>query len=251
MDVDAKPDIIEYYKRHFYTTAATNDELKDKAYRLRYEAYKSCYGIDQNNHLEKDEFDSFSKHCLLFHKSSNQLVGCVRLISYDEIVWTGLPIEAYCNDVIQAVCDQFGSLDHSSLGELSRFSISPEFKRRKKIVTDDMFFNNRRYDDQGFLLTCLIIASINLIMEFRIEKALALMEERLAIVLKRTGVVLEKVGGEVNLYGKRTPYIIDPKKSYLSFKPEHKVLFNVIKEQYKQSLNNSSEKAAGLGTRRL
>lgn len=241
MDVDAKSDIVEYYKQYFYTTAATSDELKNNAYKLRYEAYKSYYGIDQLSNIKRDEFDIISKHCLLFHKSTNQLIGCIRLIPYNERIGTGLPIEVYCNKVIQTTCDQFQTLDKNSLGELSRFSISPDFKRRKKKSDIEKKNFERRYNDQGFLLTCLILASINLILEHRCEKALALMEDRLAIVLKRSGVVLDKMGNSIDLHGKRTPYLIDPKASYLSFKPENKALFNAIKSEYKKSLNIHNE----------
>lgn len=241
MDVNVKSDIVDRYHQYFYTTAAINAELLDQAYRLRYEAYNNRYGIEQVHYLEKDDYDRNSKHCLLFHKASNQLIGCARLIFYDETEEMGLPIETYCNGVIRTASDRLRLTDYRLLGELSRFAISPDFWRRKKTVNNTFAYADRRAEDQMFLLTCLILASITLLVEHRIEKALALMEGRLATVLRRTGIAFEKVGDEINLYGKRAPYIMDPKASYLGLKSEHKALYNAINAQYKESLSNAMQ----------
>lgn len=231
MDAEVKQGIVDYYKQYFYTTSANTDELKDQAYRLRNKTYNSYYGIE----LEKDEFDDYSRHCLLFHKESKLLIGCSRLIPYLEYSEINLPIQLYCEDAIKIACDSANVLNPKFLGELSRFTLSPDFRRRN-LNQKNSEGVERRQVNQHFLLTCLTLASINLLFEHKIELALALMEDRLAVVLKKTGVSLEKIGEPINLYGKRTPFIINPDASYLNFSPEHQALFKIIQEEYNKSL---------------
>ncbi len=243
MDAEVKFDVVNCYKQYFYTKAANTDELKEEAYRLRYKVYLeelSYYGLNTIDHQEKDEFDKFSLHSLLFHKESNQLIGCTRLVPFINDGVNHLPFEKYCKNSIELQEALIARSGSNKVGELSRLIIAPEFRCRqpewdsnKKIFVQRTI--ERRRVDRNFLPVCITIASINLLLHENINYAFALMEPRLVLLLKRFGLVMEEIGSAVNVYGERLPYLIDAKASFENFVPNYKVLFSIISEEYKQT----------------
>lgn len=241
MDSGVKSEIIDYYRKYFYTKAANTDELKEEAYKLRYKVYYEELDhtdLRTTKHQEIDAFDDYAVHSLLFYKPTNQLIACTRLVPFIKNAEINLPIESYCRTVVKSLCHSIPTITPDKLGEMSRFLIAPEFRcgynsdllrvESKKKVGGGIV-------NQSFLLMCMVLASGNLLREHNLHRAIAIMEPRLAEKLKRLSMSIEPIGESVYLHGVRKPYLLNPELSYKKLKPEYKKLFEIIKKEYKQS----------------
>ncbi|MBE8232099.1 MAG: PEP-CTERM/exosortase system-associated acyltransferase [Endozoicomonadaceae bacterium] len=232
--------LIAHYKQYFRTVKANNPTLKDEAYRLRYEVYKNkgIISAEKNNSkdMEYDQFDDSALHSLLLHKKSKRAIGYIRLIPYikEESVVKQLPIENYCENI------NGEQLHHAKTGEISRMLIHPSFRRRSSDHTNQVITiepqntENRRFAI-NYLPMCITLAGLNLMVLANLEYAVALMERSLAIKLRRQGVSLKKVGEPINLFGLRSPYVIDTEKTCSGIKSKQPVvyeLFNIISDEF-------------------
>ncbi|MGR9073319.1 MAG: PEP-CTERM/exosortase system-associated acyltransferase [Gammaproteobacteria bacterium] len=232
-------ELIEHYRKYFYTVKANTPELKRQAYHLRHEVYFSEYGYISEGCTEKeiemDEFDNFSEHSLLFHRKTNKAIGYIRLIPYGDTHILELPIEHYCHDTLYTEIFSSQDFKKSSTGEISRMSIHPTFRRRTsdhnfQISENNTNFGNRRFPI-NYLPMCLTLAGLNLMFASHLDFSVALMERRLAVLLKKFGVQLNQIGHPIELYGQRAPFKILTKETYNHLKPEFQTLFHVIERE--------------------
>ena len=123
--------LFDIYNFYFEVVSADTPELLEQAHRLRYQVY--CVenefedAAENADGLETDEFDQRSKHSLLIHRASGTVAGTVRLILPDSVSGIALPAV----EVSDALRDRArSSLPPAGTAEISRFSISKEFRRR-------------------------------------------------------------------------------------------------------------------------
>src|ERR1700730_1398397 len=122
--------LLDQFDRHFHTLTAQTFEQIQIAEKIRYQVYcvenrheKANNGLGR----ESDEFDSHAAQSLLFCRATNVAVGTVRLIlPVPEEIDQSLPLMRLLNYSSQK---EFSRLPLLSMGEISRFSISQQFRR--------------------------------------------------------------------------------------------------------------------------
>lgn len=199
---------------YFEVISADTPELLRKAYELRYQVYCLERGFEDGTEhpdgLEIDEFDSHARHSLLVHRPTGQAIGAVRLV---------LPVPgAHHNSFpIQNLTDHAlvrcpSAFPVASMAEISRFSISKEFRRRR---TDTLYGEGnapRAGEDEpgdrrsGALVRLgLMLAICRMSAELGVTDWCAVMEPALLRILAMTGVHFEMIGPPVEYHGLRQP----------------------------------------------
>lgn len=202
--------LLELYKRYFVAVAADTPALVRHAQEIRYQVY--CVEnpfenpAEHPNGLESDTFDSHAVHGLLVHRPSGQAMGTVRLV-------LPLPDAPHESFAIQRLTDPVALekgeyFPTSTTGEVSRFSISKEFRRR---VGDTLYgeaagptsSNDRR---RGPLMCLGLIQSlVRMSVLHGITHWCAVMEPKLLRMLANMSIHFEPIGDPVEYHGRRQP----------------------------------------------
>ncbi|MFA5080990.1 MAG: PEP-CTERM/exosortase system-associated acyltransferase [Hydrogenophilaceae bacterium] len=222
-------DLISALDRYFELVHATDDTLRMEAYRLRYQVYvletgferpDNCrIGIDQDGtpfSWEEDEFDWRSDHYLLRHRATGQYAATARLIlPHPDDGSEPFPIEAHC-ELEQPVMDK---AIRPRLGEISRFAVSKDFKKRRGEVgtlagvAEDVerYFEEDERRVLPHLSLGLFAAVMRMVHAHDISHSYAVMEPALKRLLGRFGVVFDQIGPETEYHGLRVPCLITAK----------------------------------------
>src|SRR4051812_43131135 len=121
--------LLHRFNAHFYTATANTPAQILEAQRVRYQVYCVENPLEQPNpeEIETDRFDSHSVHSLLVCRAATKPLGTARLI-------LPLPGETEHSFPMQGVLGapaarDFRKLPLHSAAEVSRFSISRQFRR--------------------------------------------------------------------------------------------------------------------------
>jgi len=230
------------FERYFSVVPANTGNLLEKVYQLRHQVYCDELGYEKQHasQLELDEYDKRSIHCLLFHKSSQTYVGCVRLILADsQNPDVPFPFELACGESLQWDFDSSAGTSRRKYGEISRLVITANFRRRRGVASvpdggsenfDASTEDERRLFPTVALGLYVAIAVIGL--NQGLDGVFAMMEPRLARQLRRFGILFQQVGAEVDHRGIRAPFFISRDKIFNNLKPEYRVLLNNIQNQF-------------------
>ncbi len=222
-DQPAKPqELVQSFQDYFVVRFAHTPALKKWAYQVRYRVYCDEFRYEAiekyPDGLEKDEYDDFSLHCLVWHKKTQQAAGCVRLVP----AWNGdspviLPFEKHCPESIDSQCLQSINPDRQKVCEISRLAVDRLFRRRSgEELTrfgDISAFDFSEKEQRTFSLIAVsaFLAATALIELSGRTEVFAMMEPFLPRMLKRSGLIFQKAGFDVNYRGIRAPYFIrDP-----------------------------------------
>ena len=185
-------DEIALAKSKFEIVPADTSALRQEAYRLRYQVYcveneflNGIYG------LEMDEYDAHSRHMLLCHRRSGEIVGSVRLV---------LPNRARR----EASFPMLRFLDPSILkglpvmrcGEGSRFAIS---QHRLKTIGSTLHV----------LRLWLIQGVVRMSVEAGHSHILAILDPRLLRLFRMNAINFLELGPRVDYHGMRQPAFIE------------------------------------------
>ncbi|MCZ6666917.1 MAG: PEP-CTERM/exosortase system-associated acyltransferase [Gammaproteobacteria bacterium] len=205
---------VAEYRRSFSIVPATTEALREQVFRLRYQVY--CVEnqwedpAQHSDEIEIDVYDAHSVQSLLIHRASGTAIGAVRLIlPLDEMPEKSFPIQGVCR------APQLGNstwFPLSSGGEVSRFCISKEFRKRR----EDMFHradqdrsstgNERRVIPH--LTLALIEALVLMSIENRVSHWFAMIEPSLMRLLARLGIHFDPIGQMIDYHGLRQPCCI-------------------------------------------
>ena len=213
------PNNIDSFNKYFEMVPALSDELRNEVYKLRYQVYCTETQFLNSEHypdgLEIDDFDQQSVHYLIRHRKSGDYAATTRLILPDTDHLEKLfPVEIHCKiddtTTMQAI-------DRRKLGEISRFCVSKEFKKRKNEVhtlagingnwQPDIFTLDERRSFPHIaiaLIACFIKASY----ENDIHYLFACMEPSFFRFVSPLGINLNKIGPLVDYHGERWPTAI-------------------------------------------
>ena len=216
-------DLIAAFNQYFELLRADTDALRRQVYMLRYQIYvletgfereEDCICVDDPDNgrvcWEEDGFDVRSDHFLIRHRRTNLNAATVRLILPDtQDVLAPYPIEQHCR-LDSPVTDP---ATRFRLGEISRFAVSKEFKRRLgeggKLAgvseNVDMYFGNDERRVLPHISLGLFAAVMNMAYAHGITHCYAVMEPALLRLLGRFGVIFNRVGPEVDYHGLRVP----------------------------------------------
>ena len=210
--------ITDVFNEYFEMVPAISDELKNAAYKLRYQVYCIENNFESSgqfpDQMEFDDYDQHSVHYLIRHRKSGDYAATVRLILPDANNPEKLfPLEIHCGVDNFAVMQP---INRKHLGEISRLCVSEAFKKRKNEAHTLAAIGP---DQQGYftpderrtflhislaLMACIIKASH----ENDIHYTYAAMEPSFVRFLSALGINAIKVGPLADYHGNRWPTLI-------------------------------------------
>jgi len=232
--------LADLFQTHFEVVPADEDHMLEKVYRLRHQVYCEELGFEphQVSHMEQDEADKNSIHCLLLHKSTQTYVGCVRLILSDQRAPDEVfPFEKTCGKSMRWVFDKSAGTGRKRYGEISRLAITSNFRRpRHEVLTANGSIEKLDMtDDEARKLFPSIALGLYLAitamgLKQGLDGVFAMMEPRLARQLHSFGIHFQQVGDAVEHRGVRAPYYISRHSLLENLKLECKQLLHRIQD---------------------
>ena len=199
----ADDSLLRRFNAHFYTETAYTPAQIREAQRVRYQVYCIENPLEQPNPdgIESDSFDAHSVHSLLVYRAAAKALGTVRLI---------LPISGEAEhsfpmqDVLGAsAARDFRKLPLHSSAEVSRFSISRQFRRTAESCQDA---EAEFISVSGPLMRLGLIQSlVRMSLEYGITHWCAMMEPTLLRMLAAMAIRFRAVGPLVEFHGLRQP----------------------------------------------
>lgn len=217
-------ELIAAFHEYFEIIPADTLELKNEAFRLRYQVY--CQEIQLPdfepwkfpNGLEKDEYDDSrrSVHYLMYHRRTKKIAGTVRLVLADpNDPKQPFPIELYAGRHFRRNLIDPAKLPRQHTAEISRLILAKDFRSRRgehctSFGTDNNIArsgsrNERRHFPHPVL--GLFVAIIRMSKEEKISYWYAGMEPILNRLLQRFKLDLTSIGDDIEYHGVRRPYL--------------------------------------------
>lgn len=234
--------ITESYEKYFYVVRADTEELRQHAYRVRYEVYckEFCYEPAQNypDQMESDEYDEQAWHCVLMHKPSKSAAGCVRLIRPCKDGPTALlPFERCCSQAVDRQVFDLSAMARDSFSEISRLAVLPAFRRRKTDEKRPISFPDRKIleasgrDAFPLISISLSMGMTSMFLSSGLKYAFSMMEPRLTRMLKRYGIIFKQIGDVMDHHGMRGPFVIERSEVLPNLSPDLRSLLDIIHRQ--------------------
>ena len=208
---DPSETLLERFNRYFSAVVADTPDLIHRAQEIRYQVYcvehKFENADEHADGREKDEFDSHSEHGVLIHRPSDHAVGTVRLVlPRHDALDKSFAIQRVVALPSTEMNKYFPLL---STAEVSRFSISKQFRRRKadtpygSEAVPTSVENDRR---SGPLMSLgLIQTLVTMSAQHGITHWCAVMEPKLLRMLATMAIHFDPVGPPVEYHGLRQP----------------------------------------------
>jgi hypothetical protein len=189
-----QPNLSAAYHARFRCLLADTPPLIEQALRLRQEIHCRELGLGPAKAFDRDAQapDPLTRHCLLQHKSSGRFVGsCSLVIPGNHHSNCLLPLERSCHGVLdpQAIAPEL--MVRERVGEISRLALAGDF---------------RGIGGNGRQIPLFVsLASLAMLVHFRLNGAFVLMEHCLTRQLRHHGIRFHAIGAEVDHLGRRTP----------------------------------------------
>ena len=245
MSTDAQlPSIADTFGRYFDVSFCDTEALLHETQRLRYDVYCREFGFERDEDcpggLETDCFDAQAFHCLIRHRASAEIAGCVRLVHLaGGATQTRLPVATYCAAALEGADPHPDTLPADEVCEISRLAVSAGFRRRLSEqetqlgnldATDVDGANGRSFP---LLAVALFMAARFMMLHCGRPHIFTTMEPRLARMLERTGLRFRRLGPVVDYHGRRAAYYLhytpgEHQTSLASIRDDLQDLFRVI-----------------------
>lgn len=232
---------MESFKHYFSVEIADSPEQISLGFRIRYRVYCEEFNFEPSERfpdgLEYDEYDAFSRHCLIRHRATGEIAGYVRLVpALSGRNAMPLPFERYCST----------SLDHERLAqlnvqrndmcEISRLAVDGMFRRR-----DDEFlsrfgeiggsvFSNQERRTFSLIAVALFLSAVVMTENDQRESVFAMMEPFLPRMMNKVGINFQRVGKDMDFHGIRAAYYVDTQSVIASLLPEYNALYQWVKK---------------------
>jgi N-acyl amino acid synthase of PEP-CTERM/exosortase system len=200
------------YDRYFAVVPANTPDLLDAAHALRYQVYCVEHAFEdpsqQIGERERDRYDDGAVHAVLIHKSTEQVVGCVRLILPRAIGGiSSLPLRKLLDEEDRPKLDQ---CDPARTAEISRYAVSKVFRRRQnEEFFPDVHVGDLPVNEVRRLVPHMSLGLIRgvgkLAAEHGITTVCAAMAPALLRLLERFGLTFQTLGPPIDHHGLRQP----------------------------------------------
>lgn len=195
----------EEYLRTFHVRLVENEQERREAHRLRHQVYAVENGFEQPNpeEMERDHYDDRAPHALLYHRSSDEPIGTVRLVLPDRNSITGaLPLHSVC----PARVLREASLPAQRTGEISRLALS-------KIRFQNLLQSNKRgtpaQEDHRRVLSFACLGLLTAVRQMAklhgMTHVTAVMKPALLRRLESLGLSFQRLYEPVEYHGLRVP----------------------------------------------
>ncbi|MEO0410705.1 MAG: PEP-CTERM/exosortase system-associated acyltransferase [Pseudomonadota bacterium] len=211
----------EFYRSLFDVRLARSDEDVHTSQALRYRVYCEETGYlpkdDNPAGLEHDSFDAQSEAVLLIHKATGACVGTVRVIIPDDSAPGRLFPAMDCSEAMLSLVDK--DMPLATTGELSRFTIAPEFRRRAgDTLYQQVYDFGIEAGDMRRIIPYMALGLFAGIMEIvtlhTLSHLCAIIDPALLRMLKRLHLHFPPVGGVVEYHGMRQPVFVSTRALY-------------------------------------
>lgn len=228
--------LVEDFQKYFSLELATTPSQLDAVFRIRYRVYCEEFHYepadDFPNQMESDEFDEFSRHCLVSHKASGMPAGCARLVLAD--AGRLMPMEKFCLSAIDA--DKIRAFDdrRHSVCEFSRLGVDGAFRRRmgerESRFGEISALDCSKREQRTFSLIAVATILSALAMSEIIGRThcFAMMEPFLPRLLRRSGLIVQPAGREIEYHGARSPYYFETSEIVRGMAEELQEFYAVI-----------------------
>lgn len=223
----------QVYSHYFYHKIADTEAERELAYRLRYRVYceETGYLSKEGNPggIERDEHDDHSVQCLLYHRLTNAAVGTMRVVlPRPELAGCGQPARL-CSPALDMLPES--ELPRACTGEISRFCIIPEFRKRR----DDGMYPSL-YDTGGVdprrvvphMTLGLMTALFEVALVHGITHLCAVIDPALLRMLSKLGLRFVSVGDPIEFHGQRQPVYVDGNMLMASQAVTHPEIHDVV-----------------------
>lgn len=197
---------VHVHNRRFAMVSADSPDLRQKAYRLRYQVYCHERGyespLDYPQEMESDSFDLHSVHGLVVDQESGVAAATVRLIlPADNDQEPSFPIQQICRNSLPS------SIPLDRAAEISRFAVSKTMAEvLRSPAGGDVGSSVASANHLKCSLTMLLMRGIVQMSRDRgITHWFAIMEPALLRLLSRFGVSFTPIGPLVDHHGVRQP----------------------------------------------
>lgn len=213
--------LIEQFEHFFEILPADAPDLVVASQRLRYQVFcRETEIFDARSfagEIESDNFDARSAHTVLRHKPTGVITGTVRLVLANPVD----PAENFPTESLGVLRreerDAIWRVPRTRLGEISRFAISKEFRRRrheKNIVhgiTEETLGAEGHHGGRlcPHISLGLIKAVFHMSWAHGVTHWYAAMEPSLLRLLERMGIHFVRIGALVDYFGRRQPCIAE------------------------------------------
>ena len=220
--------LLDRFNTYFQVATAVSGEQLQEALRIRYQVY--CVEnpfenpADHPDGLERDEFDSHSLHSLLIHRASGQAMGTARLVMpVQHDLGQSFPLQQVCSH------PKLNQLPLNRTAEVSRFSISKEFRRRQCDTLFEGHDSRRERRNMAPLMSLGLIQSlVRMSSERGITHWCATMEPTLLRLLAAMSIKFEPLGPLVRYHGTRQPCTCEVEPMLERVKSEQRPLWEVL-----------------------
>lgn len=237
--------ISKHFSSYLCPKIALDEDLKKHVFKIRHGVYCEELKFEplRDDGIESDEFDSFSKHCLIQHLASESYAGTIRLVTpqkEDDL----LPIEKYCSHAITDETLSPKNMKRNEICEFSRLAVPAKFRRRQM----DNFagaatgaINESTYSEEElrcfpFIAIGLYMSAASLGMGLGLKHAFVMMEPRLARSLSFIGIKFVQIGPAIDYHGKRAPYYINAQLLFKNLSPGFRVMLDDLQKIVNQQL---------------
>jgi N-acyl amino acid synthase of PEP-CTERM/exosortase system len=236
----AEYSIAKHFDEFFQIRFADTKELRQAAFKIRYGVYSTELGWEPENSLqmETDECDDYAYHCLLEHRRTGVLAGCIRLVIPPPNNPTHpLPFEEHCLSSARKEIVDTTKLPRGGFGEISRLAVLSSFRRREQEKNIPYVLNSMNpktvYTEEerrNFpnIAMGLYLAGLALASQCKHVGIIVMMEPRLNRRLKRFGLPFQQIGNEMDYHGQRAMFYLKDDDFYLELTEQLRELYDII-----------------------
>lgn len=235
------------FSQYFRVGLAATRQQRRIAYAIRYQVYAEELGWEplNDNHLETDACDDYAYHCLLEHKRSGDIAGCVRLV-LPQIGRAGSPLPCQTHEIPMNDSQRLSDFDGLPVGEISRLAVPGNFRRRaretgKPFILDrhnstTIYTEEERRNFPNISIG-LYLSAIALVELCSLESVLVVMEPRLQRHLKRYGLMFHQISQTFDLRGQRALFELPREELTVNMNEQILELYRIIQNGLGEQLD--------------
>lgn len=220
--------------------------MRNAVFRIRHEVY--CRELEfepvRADEMETDEYDTHSRHCLLFTAGESAVpVGCNRIVlARPSDPDFPLPFERTCDAALDRRIIDPSRLPRETIAEVSRLAVRAHFRRRRSDGRTQVAISEDDYGSQErprfpYIPVGLYLGAVFLAERQGIETLFVLTEPRLAAHFGKLGVKIRQIGSPVEHRGIRVPSMMDVQSIIKNMRWLVRPIWNTVKEQMQSGLD--------------
>jgi len=239
-------DLGKLFKQYFDIVPAFSEALKEKVYTIRHQVY--CEELEfekiRNDEREIDNYDEHSLHILIRNISTDEYIGCVRIIRPKiGSLRTLLPFEDSCATVLNRSIVDPAILPSHKIAEASRLAVIGKYRRRKGERNAPVSISNQDFDTEKqqrfpYIPVALFLSAFKLSQLYGIDYLFCLTEERLGKHFIKLGFKLKFIGDSIEHRGCRFPSVMDVNATVDGIRPNLYSLYKAISDDIEKALHS-------------